>query len=509
MAEQKNENETFYDEVEEIIEESAKEEEEVDENGQKPKKRRAARKVIVETARNWNKQDINRGIIFALALIVVVIVSMLLTKISVLGNFLAKVFSALTPVFLGLGFAYVINPLHNLLTRLLFKPFSKKCKKPEKAQSIANAVGLTLTILILLTVIIGILAILIPQLKDSLVKFYNNLPTYFNNIREYLKDLFSGSPSAQKTIDSYLSNFESTMSNFFKDTLLPNMDTIVAKISSGIMDGVSVIADILVGLVVAIYVLAQKKKLASQSKKLLFSVINKKHGTQVLEATHYVNSVFEGFVNGKILDSLMIGIFCMLFCSIVNVPYGLLVSVIIAVTNLIPFFGPFIGAIPSALIILVESPKLALVFIIFIFVLQQLDANFVQPIVLGDATGLSGTWVLFAIIVGSGMFGVVGMLLAVPVFAIIYTLFVVHMQRRLKNREMAPTTEYYDDLIGFDDEGNPIRGEREKKKTAMNRLAEKREKWREWDEQRKKKRQEKLENQNNASSDNKKNGGNK
>ena len=431
--------------------------------GEKNKKeRRAARDVIVATTKNWDKRDINRGIILALALVVVVIVSMLLTKISVLGNFIGTLLSAMTPVFIGMVFAYILNPLHNFFIKVLKKLLANVVKPRQRLESLANGLGLTLTIFAFLGLIIGLLAILLPQLKDSLVSLYQKVPEYINNIKETLSGWFSGNESILNVINNYLNNFEDTLSHFINDTLLPNMDTILAKVSSGIMDGVLVIIDIFVGLIVAIYLLAQKKKLAAQSKKLLYSFCSKKRGNKVLDATAYVNSVFGGFVTGKIVDSLMIGVICAIFCSIVGMPYGLLCSVIIAITNIIPFFGPIIGLVPSGLLILVEEPKMALLFVIFVIVIQQLDANLLQPIILGDATGLSGLWVLLAITVGSGMFGLVGMVLSVPVFAIIYTLFNMYMRYRLRHKELSNNTEYYYDLIGFDDDGNPIRGVREK-----------------------------------------------
>ena len=436
--------------------------------GEKTKKeRRAARDVIVATAKNWDKRDINRGIILALSLVAVVVVSMLLTKVSVLGNAIEKLLSAMTPVLIGMVFAYVLNPLHNFFTKLLEKPLSKVCKTRQKVQGLANGLGLTITIFVFLGLIIGLLAILLPQLKDSLVSLYQKMPVYIANIKETLNGWFAGNDSVLNVINNYLSNFEDTFSHFINDTLLPNMDTILAKVSSGIMDGVFVLIDIFVGLIVAIYILAQKKKLGAQSKKLLYSVCSKKRGNKVLDATAYVNSVFGGFVTGKIIDSLMIGVICAIFCGIVGMPYGILCSVIIAVTNIIPFFGPIIGLVPSGLLILVEEPKMALLFIIFVIVIQQLDANLLQPIILGDATGLSGLWVLLAITVGSGLFGLVGMILSVPVFAIIYTLFNMYLRYRLRRKDLTNNTEYYYDLIGFDDDGNPIRGVREKKKPGM------------------------------------------
>ena len=431
------------------------------------RRRRRTTEMVVASAKSWSKQDIGRGIILTLSLTAVVIIAMLLGKINYLWSGLGTLISALTPVLIGLVFAYVLNPLHNLMTKLTYKLVSKKTKTEEKAKKLSAGLGLLLTILIFLGLIVGLLVILLPALKDSLVNLYNKLPTYVENVRTTLNGWFSNSPSVQEVINSYLSNFETMMNTLFKETLLPNMDTILANVTSGVWEGIKALLNVIIGLIFAIYILAQKKKFAAQSKKLLFSVCSKKRGNKVLQAVNYVDSVFGGFVNGKILDSLLIGIMCMLFCSITDMPYGILVSVIIAVTNIIPFFGPFLGLIPSGILILVESPKMALIFVIYVTVIQQLDANLLQPIVLGDATGLSGFWVLFAITVGSAMFGFVGMLVAVPVFAILATLFNMHTRHRLKYRTMTNNTEYYYDLLGFDEKGNPIRGERVKVRKSV------------------------------------------
>ena len=431
------------------------------------RKRRRTTEMVMASAKSWSKQDIGRGIILTLSLTAVVIIAMLLDKVNYLWKWLGIFFSALTPVLIGLVFAYVLNPLHNLMTKLTYKFVSKKAKTEQKAAKLSAGLGLLLTVLIFLGLIIGLLVILLPALKDSLVNLYNKLPTYVENIRTTLNGWFESSPSVQEVVNSYLSNFETMMNTLFKETLLPNMDTILANVTSGVWEGIKALLNVIIGLIFAIYILAQKKKFAAQSKKLLFSVCSKKRGNKVLHAVNYVDSVFGGFVNGKIIDSLLIGIMCLLFCSITDMPYGILVSVIVAVTNIIPFFGPFIGLIPSGVLILVESPKMALIFIIYVTVIQQLDANLLQPIVLGDATGLSGFWVLFSITVGSSMFGFMGMLLAVPVFAIFATLFEMSTKHRLKYRTMTNNTEYYYDLLGFDEKGNPIRGERVKVRKSV------------------------------------------
>ena len=320
-----------------------------------------------------------------------------------------------------------------------------------------------LTVILFIALLIVLLSIMLPQLKDSIVKLYENIPTYMKSVKEWLGGIFKDNQQVMDVLNKYLDNFQDTMSKLLSNNLIPNMDTIL-KVTSGIMDVFGIVIDLFVGIIVSIYILLDKEQLKAKSKKVIYSTFKKKNGNKILDATEYVNRVFGGFINGKVIDSLVIGILTGIFCAMVDMPYGALVAVIIGVTNIIPFFGPFIGAVPSAFLILVEDPKMALIFIVFILVLQQLDANIVQPVVLGESTGLSGLGVLIAIMVGSSMFGIVGMILSVPVFAIIYTVLTILLRNRLRSKGFTNNTAYYVNLYGFDEDGNPIRGERVKKK---------------------------------------------
>ena len=215
-----------------------------------------------------------------------------------------------------------------------------------------------------------------------------------------------------------------------------------------------------------------KDTFSAQGKKVIYAIFKREKGNKVLGAIDYIDSVFSGFIYGKIVDSVIIGLICFIFCTIVDMPYATLISVIIGVTNIIPFFGPFIGAIPSAFLVLVESPTMCLVFVVFVIVLQQLDGNIIGPLILGDSTGLSSFWVLFAIMVGGNLFGFPGMVLGVPTFACIYALVTIILRDGLNRNGLSNDTEFFVALRGIDEDGKPIKGPKkryESKKTREKR----------------------------------------
>ena len=427
------------------------------------KKERFAQGMIAKKTHNWSKQDIHRGIILTIALCLVVVFMAMLDKIPIVFGWIGKLISALTPLIIGCAFAFLLNPIVKFFKKQFRKlTIKRKGKKAADADKLANTLAVIVTAVIFVSMIIALLAIILPQLKDSLFTLYEKLPTYFESVKKWLNGVFNNSPEIQKTISQYMDNFQSVLSKLFSETLLPNMDSVISWITSGLMGFITAVLDIIIGLIVSIYILIDKEHLKAKSKRVIYSCVSKEHGNKVLDGLEYVNRVFGGFVNGKIIDSIVIGVMTGLFCGIVDMPYAMLVSVIIGVTNIIPFFGPFIGAIPSAFLILVESPQMALIFIIFILVLQQVDANLVQPMVLGDSTGLSGLGVLLAIIVGSNLFGFVGMILAVPGFAILMAILTMLLKNRLKSRGLTNRVEYYVNLKSFDEDGVPIRGERVK-----------------------------------------------
>ena len=237
--------------------------------------------------------------------------------------------------------------------------------------------------------------------------------------------------------------------------------------TSGVITALKGIYNILIGVIVSIYVLYNKELFGSHVRKLVYCVFSIEAAEKIIKAVDFIDEVFIGFLSGKILDSLIIGVICYAGCLLLRMPYALLIACIIGITNIIPFFGPFIGAIPSAIIILMESPLQCLVFVIFVLVLQQFDGNILGPKILGSSVGINGFWIMFSIIVGAGLFGFAGMLLGVPVFVVLYTGLTGMVNRKLKRSGLSTDGDYY---MGIDyissETGEAVRKEENRRRTG-------------------------------------------
>ena len=406
----------------------------------------------------FNKDDIKKGLILAGSLCIVVVFYLLIGKIGALFALLGKLVKAMSSVIIGCVIAFLLNPVMNLLQRGFLKLYKKAFKNAseKKIYRMAKVTAVTFTILFFIALIVALLLVLIPELRDSIIKFTENFGTYTDNVQNWANRLLKNYPQLEQAVNTNLANFELMLTELINKKLIPNMDTIVKYVSSGIVGGVKIITDTIIGVIFAVYLLLSKELLMAQGKKLIYAAFEKQKGNRILHGFSYVNSVFGGFLNGKIIDSIIIGLICTIILNIIEMPYATLISVIIGVTNIIPFFGPIIGAIPSGVLVLVDNPKKFIVFIIFVIILQQVDGNVIGPLILGDSTGLSGLWVLFSIIVGGNLFGFPGMILGVPVFACIYTLGTILLRNALNKRGLNNSTEYFMELHGFDDNGEPI-----------------------------------------------------
>lgn len=399
---------------------------------------------------------------------IVVLFFLFIGQFSKILDGLATIVSAMAPIITGLIIAFILNPLVNKLRVGIRRDFSKVFKnaKEETVAKVSDALSVTFAVVFFLAIIVGLLWVLIPQLYESIQNLYNNFDQYVSNIENMVNRLVKNHPEIDQAVNAYMDDIEESIKDILTKKLIPNMNNIVVAVSSGVVGGLKLVLNFVVGIIAAIYILASKDKLSSQFKKIIYSLLDKKQGNTILAACDYVDGVFSGFLSGKLLDSFIIGVICFIFCRIVNMPYAVLISVIIGITNIIPFFGPFIGAIPSAVLVLVESPKMCIVFIIFIIILQQVDGNILGPLILSDSTGLSSFWVLFAILVGGNLFGFAGMVLGVPTFACVYALLVQILKHNLNKKGLKNDTEYFVGLRGFDEDGNPIRGPKKKFESA-------------------------------------------
>ncbi|MCC8120655.1 MAG: AI-2E family transporter [Oscillospiraceae bacterium] len=328
--------------------------------------------------------------------------------------------NVLSPFIIGFAVAYLLNTPVAFFERKVYKKLRWK-----RGLAIATVYFLVLALLVVL------LALVVPQVIDSIVALVNNMSTYLNNLNTWVNSLTEDLEFEWDGLDNLLLSYQDLWSNLASTVsgVLPQVLNYGIAVGSGVVSGITAVIS-------SVYMLSGKKKLKQQLKAMMFALFPVDKTEHVLHVCRRSNQIFIGFINGKIIDSAIIGVLCAIFCVILRIPYVPLLSVVIGVTNIIPFFGPFIGAIPSVLILLMINPWAALRFAIMILVLQQLDGNLIGPKILGNSTGLSAIWVLVAIVVGGGLFGVAGMILGVPIFAVIYMLMRDFVTNRLKKKNI-------------------------------------------------------------------------
>ena len=360
-----------------------------------------------------------------------------------LQRMVSKLASILSPVLVGLVMAYLLAPIVNWIERLIRSGLGRikglEGKTIPHAAGWLRAVSILLTWAIVLLLLYLMFSVVIPQLVDSVVMLINNAETYYDKIYTWIVNLLDKNPTVEDWVNKNLDTYYKNLLDILTNKILP---TITGGLISGIWGLVSFAMDFLVGIIVSVYMLAMKEQSLARCCKLLYGVCKEDHARWIARAVRRADGIFSGFVRGKLLDSLIIGILCLIGCTLLKMPYAPLVSLIVGVTNVIPFFGPFMGAVPSAFLILLVSPKKCLFFVIFVIALQQFDGNILGPKILGNATGISSFWVVVAITVGGGFGGVLGMFLGVPVFACIQVLVKHLVDQRLRRRNM-PTEAYH------------------------------------------------------------------
>lgn len=366
--------------------------------------------------------------------------------------------SILSPFIYGFVMAYLLCPIYNFSVRKLYKAFSRRAKNKKRAFRFARVLATVIAMVILIGVVAGLTALVIPQVIDSISDLISMLPGRIQALYGFLSDKVAAMQNREvaSQIGGYLQNIQERLSGWVSTTVLPRMGDLVSRLSQGLIATLRTIINIAIGLVVCVYVLNSKENFKAQSRKIIIALTKKETAERIFDFGAFTNRTFGGFINGKIIDSIIIGLLCFILMSIFRMPYAILVSTIIGITNVIPFFGPIIGAVPSAIIICVVSPLKALYFLLLIFLLQQVDGNIIGPAVLGKTTRLASFWVMFAIIVGGGLFGFFGMVIGVPVFAIIYYYIARFIDGRLRKKDMPEATADYRDYQNYDIERGEV-----------------------------------------------------
>lgn len=400
------------------------------------------------------KKITNKYILWFITIMSIIIVSLLLyftlLRIDRIFLVIRKIILVFLPIIYGFGIAYLINPLMNFFESKVFKKIRFLNDK------FSRFLSLFVTSLIFIGVLLLFIFVVIPQLVDSIEIFVNNIPDYFDNFKLWILDVFDGKPSIQK----YALKYYDTIFNFTKKyiiNLFSKDNKVILNVSSHFISVFKFIYNFIIGFVVAIYLQVNKELFIAQFKKVLYSFFTKKRVNLLLANLRYVNDVFTNFFVGKIIDSLIIGVICYLFMVVFKMPFPLIIALIVGITNIIPYFGPIIGAVPCSLLILFISPSKFIGFVIFIFILQQFDGNILGPKILGGKVGLNSFWVLFSILIFGGLFGFVGMLVGVPIFSILYAFVASLCNKRLKNRDLpVSSTKYVDLLEIYEDNGKFI-----------------------------------------------------
>lgn len=384
-----------------------------------------------------------------------------------LGAVLNRFLNICFPIIVGFVLAYLFTPIVNTIEYRLLLPLYERITKKhrEKAgkadrrvrqhKSLIRALAICLTDLLVFLCLYGLFAMIIPEIGKSIRgiseqfprafnKYYNMAVDYLNKntyVANFLRDNLSidlSSINSQEVIDWLLQNIQ-------------NIGSFLSTLSTTIYSTLKTSLNIIIGFIISIYLLFGKETYAAQAKKICYSLLELHNANRLIKDCRFIHKTFIGFISGKIVDSIIIGLLCFIGSTLIGLHYPVLISVIVGVTNIIPFFGPYLGAIPCALLLLLIAPVEAVYFLIFILILQQIDGNIIGPRILGDSTGISGFWVIFAITFFGGIYGIMGMIIGVPVFAVIYAFIKRFVNRRLKNKSLPSDTTLYRDAYEIKD----------------------------------------------------------
>lgn len=395
----------------------------------------------------WDKKYLYWGVTALVVLAIVVLFNFLLNQHVAIKEAATTLVKILLPIILGFVIAFLVNPLMKWFEVSFFAIFDKKAPDrrylPKWKKNLYRVLSMVFSYLFILILLACFIIAVIPQISDSIVNISILFPKYKENFLEWFNNLTLKYPEVYKYLGNYIKENEAIIDNWTDTTLVPWLTQLASKSSVYLLTIFKALKDFIIGFIVSIYVLSKKELFKGQAKKIVYSLFNVKNGNIIIKNVRMASDKFAGFIIGKIVDSLIIGLLCFVGCQIMRMEYPVLLALIIGVTNIIPFFGPVIGAIPCLVLLLVINPLHALYFLIFVIILQQLDGNFIGPKILGSSTGISSFWVIFAITVFGGFWGVPGMIVGVPLMAVIYTLIQSALDIALRNKELSQDTNDY------------------------------------------------------------------
>lgn len=381
-----------------------------------------------------DEKHIRVGITAFIVVLCSILVFFAMYRIKAVESTLHLLLSVLMPFIYGLVLAYLLCPVYNCVVRNTYALLNRGKHRFSRALTVSKAFGTIVALTALVVVVVGVLWMILPGLIDSIIKIIEMLPSSMNVLQDWLDTKLIHYPEARLMLDGLIDNFTDYATVFVMETLLPEYSSIAISISEGVLGVLNVIKNLFIAIIICAYFLNSKDIFAAQIKKFIVATCSRETAEEILQGAEFTNRTFGGFINGKMIDSAIIGVICFICMSIFGWEYTLLISCIVAISNIIPFFGPFIGAIPSALLLLMVDTRQCLWFLVFILCLQQFDGNILGPKILGETTGIASFWVLFAVLIGGGLFGFVGMIVGIPIFVVLYAYLTRAVNRKLEKR---------------------------------------------------------------------------
>ena len=368
-----------------------------------------------------------------------------LLNFKVIFDALRYVTGILAPIIYGVVIAYLLTPICNFLDSFFHQKLAKHTKSEEKLNKICNFLSTSLGFTFFVAILVVLIALVIPQLIFSVTSMIDTLPQNIDNISDMAKKAIEKNTFLVKKTGFVWSDLLNYFEDFLKKNIIPNIDAIISGISGGVTQIVKEISNLIIGLVVSVYCLNSRKKFSRQGKKIIYACMKKESAKVLMKQLRFADKAFSEFISGKLLEALAVGVICLVGTTFIKTKYSLLISVIIGVTNIIPFFGPFIGGIPACIILLFENPVKCLYFILFLLVLIQIDGNFLGPKILSNSTGLTSFWIIFSIIFFGGLLGIPGMLLGIPLFSVLYNITRDVINAKLIEKDLPTDTVEYAD----------------------------------------------------------------
>lgn len=371
-----------------------------------------------------------------------------------LSDGFGKLISICMPIIDGLVLAYLLNPVLNFVEHYiiekLYHLFHMDIAKNKKR---IRTFSIMITVIVFFLVLYGFLMLVIPQLLNSVQSIVVQFPSYVTNLENWLEELLANNAQIEKLATDLINRYSTELEGWLNDTLMPQINILIREVSLSVIGFAKFLWNFIIGLVISIYIMGLKESFSAQCKKIMFALFSKERAGNLIKDLRFVDMTFGGFISGKLIDSAIIGVLCFLGMSLLKLPYPVLVSVIVGITNIIPFFGPYLGAVPSAILILMVNPPSVIPFIIFVLILQQFDGNILGPKILGNSTGLNSFWVIFSITIFGGFFGILGMAVGVPIFAVLYAVVKRRITVMLNKKEMPVDTLAYMGKDSYENDG--------------------------------------------------------